>query len=237
MKHLHRCVAMLAMLAVLPLQSSEARPKFPPDETLSIPSLTLTDEQFLSGDSSGGTPVTLTGQLRFPSWDEHLPVVVLLHGSGGPEGGPAPYWRDFLNGMGIATLRLDSFTGRGVENVAENQSQLGWFAQMVDMYRAVDVLAAHPKIDPARIAVMGFSRGGTSVLYGSLQRFRKPYGPTKAKISAFIPFYPRCNLQLVDELGLGDALVREFHGTADNGTSPGPVATILRVSVPPGVMP
>ena len=195
----------IAAAATLVLFSSASvlfaaeRPKYPRDETLSVQSLTLSDFQFLTGETSTGIPVTLSGELRFPSWDEHLPAVVLLHGSGGPEGGPALHWRDLLNEMGIATFRLDSFTGRGISNVVLDQSQLGWFAQMYDMYRAVDVLAAHPKVDPARIVVMGFSRGGTSVLYGSLQRFQKLYGPKQTTIAAHIPFYPRCNLELIDD--------------------------------------
>ncbi|TIL61593.1 MAG: hypothetical protein E5Y81_21945, partial [Mesorhizobium sp.] len=115
-----------------PVLTEETRPKFAPDETLSVPSLTLTDEQFLRGDTANGVPVTLTGELRFPNWDERLPAVVLLHGSDGAKSGSAFQWAAFLNKMGIATLRLDSFGGRDVDRVAMDQSQLSLFAQIYD---------------------------------------------------------------------------------------------------------
>jgi hypothetical protein len=87
----------LVALFASPVLTEETRPKFPPDETLSVPSLTLTDEQFLRGDTANGVPVTLTGELRFPNWDERLPAVVLLHGSDGAKSGSAFQWAAFLN--------------------------------------------------------------------------------------------------------------------------------------------
>ncbi|CDM60950.1 MULTISPECIES: dienelactone hydrolase family protein [Rhizobium] len=198
--------------------AGEVRPKFPPDERLNVPSLTLTDEQFLEGDTANGVAVTLTGELRFPSWDEHLPAVILLHGSNGVKSGSASRWAEFLNRMGIATFRLDSFGGRGIDQVETDQSRLSPFAQFYDTYRAVDVLAAHPRIDPSRIAVIGFSRGGSAALYTSMRRFQALHGPTKARIAAHLSFYPACNIHFVDELDIADAPVREFHGAADDTT-------------------
>jgi dienelactone hydrolase len=212
----------LVALFASPVLTEETRPKFPPDETLSVPSLTLTDEQFLRGDTANGVPVTLTGELRFPNWDERLPAVVLLHGSDGAKSGLAFQWGAFLNKMGIATLRLDSFGGRGVDRVAMDQSQLSLFAQIYDTYRAVDVLAAHPRIDPSRIAVMGFSRGGFAALYTSMRRFQDLHGPTGARIAAHLPFYPLCGIQFVGELEIADAPIREFHGAADDWTPAAP---------------
>ncbi len=184
-----------------------------------MPLLTLTDEQFLLGDTANRVAVALTGQLRFPSWNERLPAVILLHGSNGAANStPAFRWGEFLNRMGIATFRLNSFGGRGIDQVETDQSRLSPFAHIYDTYRAVDVLAAHPRIDPSRIAVMGFSRGGSAALYTSIRRFQALHGPTKARIAAHLSFYPACNIHFVDELDIADAPVREFHGAADDTT-------------------
>jgi dienelactone hydrolase len=206
----------LLIVALLAVLVGAAGPKFPPDETMDVSSLTLTSEQFLRGDTANGIPVTLKGKLRFPNWDPRLPAIVLLHGSEGFLSSPAYRWGEFFNKMGIATLRLDSFGGRRIEQIAMDQSQLSPFAQIYDSYRAVDVLAAHPRIDPSRIAVMGFSRGGFAALYASMRRFQDLYGPTKARIAAHLPFYPVCSIQLIGELDIADAPIREFHGAADD---------------------
>ena len=195
---------LMMMLFVSAALAEEVKPKFPPEERINVPSLTLTNEQFLSGDTANGVPVTLTGNLRFPNWQERLPAVVLLHGSDGASSSPVFHWGQFLNKMGITTLRLDSFSGRGIGQVSGNQSQLSMFAQVYDAYRAVDALATHPRIDSSRIAVMGFSRGGGAALYSSMRRFQDLYGPRKTHIAAHLPFYPFCNVQLVGELDIAD---------------------------------
>jgi dienelactone hydrolase len=205
----------LALFAATVL-ADDAKPKLPPVERLNVPSLNLTNEQFLRGDKANGIPITLTSDLRFPNWAERLPAVVLLHGSDGPSSGAVFQWGQFLNKMGIATLRLDSFGGRGIGQVAGDQSQLSMFAQIYDAYRAVDALATHPRIDPTRIAVMGFSRGGGAALYSSMRRFQDHFGPARTRIAAHIPFYPFCNIRLVGELAIADAPLREFFGAADD---------------------
>jgi len=184
-------------------------------EIHSFQSMTLTDQEFLTGRKEG-KPVTLAGELRLPRpGNDRLPVVVLLHGSGGVSGNVLD-WEQDLNAMGVATFVLDSFTARGIVNTNYDQAQLGRLAMIVDVYRALDALAKHPRIDPKRIALMGFSRGGQAALYASLKRFQSLYGPVGQEFAAYIVFYPLCNTVYRDDEDVADKPIRIFHGSADD---------------------
>jgi len=184
-------------------------------EIHSFQSTTLTDQEFLNG-SKAGRPVTLAGELRFPRpGNDRMPVVVLLHGSGGVSGYVTDWEQDLL-AMGVATFVIDSFTARGIVNTINDQSQLGWLAMIVDGYRALDLLARHPRIDPARIALMGFSRGGVAALYASVKRFQRMHGPAGQEFAAHIPFYPSCGTAFRDDEDVTDKPIRLFHGSADD---------------------
>jgi hypothetical protein len=66
-----------ALVAPAAAQSADAsRQTAARVELHAIPSLTLTDQQFLSGDANG-KPVTITGELRIAQGSGKLPVVVL----------------------------------------------------------------------------------------------------------------------------------------------------------------
>src|SRR6476661_2115981 len=71
-------------------------------EIYAIPTLTITDQQFLTGDANG-KQVTVAGEFRIAQGDGKLPVVVLMHGSSGV-GGTTDAWVRHLNAMGISTF-------------------------------------------------------------------------------------------------------------------------------------
>lgn len=192
------------------------------DEELAIQSRTISDEDFLSSNAKAGDSVLLKGTLSGPEGNDKLPAVILLHGTDGPGSGAVWGWERYLNSAGVATLRLDSYTGRGLTQASTDQSTFGQFTQIYDTYRAADVLAEHPGIDEKRIAVMGFSRGGNAALYSALSRFQKSFGPSKARIVAHLPFYPACNFELVGDLDVTEAPIREFHGSDDDWTPAAP---------------
>jgi len=204
--------AVLSLVAVAPgaVLAQVARVEVIPFQTT-----TLTDQEFLAGQREG-KPATIAGELRIPTaGTARLPAVVLIHGSGGI-GASVEDWVSLLNGAGVATFVLDSFTGRGIVDVRNDQSQLGRLVGVVDLYRALELLAKHPRIDPRRIAVIGFSRGGQAALYASVKRFQRMHGPADAAFAAYVPFYADCMTTYIDDGDVASTPIRMFHGTSDD---------------------
>jgi dienelactone hydrolase len=176
--------------------------------------LTLGDQQFLTGASDGKT-VRIGGVLGIPPGTERFPAVVLVHGSDGA-GAREEQWIQDLNEVGVATFLVDSFTGRGIVQTITDQSQLGHLGMIFDAYRALELLSKHPQLDVSRIAVMGFSKGGFVALYSSMRRFQRLYGPANLEFAAYIPFYPRCDTPYLEDEQVSDHPIRIFHGVADD---------------------
>ena len=188
----------------------EVKPEIHPVETV-----TLTARQFLRGEK-GGKPTVLAGVLRVPvSGTARLPAIVLLHGSAGVTE-TTERWALEIAGIGVASFLLDCFSGRGIANSTADQSQLDALAMMVDAYRALGLLARDPRLDPERIAVMGFSKGAVAAVYSSNQRFRNAYGPSNVEFAAHIGLYTPCYITYRDDSCVTGKPLRLFHGAADD---------------------
>ena len=214
----HKFSAAWLIIGLVWAQSALAEPSLKDlasrTELRAVETLTLTDQQFLTGDKNGKA-VSISGELRIPQGTTaRLPVVILQHGSGGLNGGHE-LWAKTFNEMKIASFRVDSFSGRGIVSTSTDQALLGRLNMILDAYRAFDVLANHPRIDPARIAIMGFSRGGQSALSSSMKRFQKTWNP-RADFAAYIPFYASCSTTFVGDADLSQHPIRQFHGAADD---------------------
>jgi dienelactone hydrolase len=212
-------LAVTAALLISPAPAGEA-----PLATKDLPvrielhpfqTLTLSDQQFLTGDKAGAKPTTLGGELNIAQGQGRRPVVILMHGSGGA-GGNIGYWQRQLQAMGISTFVIDGMTGRGFTGVGANQASLGRLNFILDIYRALDILAKHPRVDPSRIALMGFSRGGQAALYASEARFHKLWNESGAELAAYVAFYPDCATTYRDDTAVVAKPIRIFHGTPDS---------------------
>jgi dienelactone hydrolase len=212
-----RIIGVAAMSLVAPT------PAFSQDqiEIVNFQSLTFPGSLFTPPFMSApqdGTPATIFGVLRLPEGTGRVPAVVLTHGCSGITGAET-FWGGSLVQLGIATFVVNSFAGRGIPRVCSGPHTISAASVLTDVYRARDLLAAHPRIDLTRIALMGFSFGGRTALWASHPRFQQRYGLGPSRFAAHLAFYPTsCHIRLADEDRVGDAPIRIFHGAADDAT-------------------
>jgi dienelactone hydrolase len=190
-------------------------------EVYPVQTVTLSTANFLLGKKEG-KPATIAGELRIPKpGTDRLPAVVIVHGSGGI-GFNLGMWAGELNKAGFATFVVDSFTGRGITDTITDQAQLSSYTMMNDAFSALAELAKHPRIDPDKIAVMGFSKGAIPSLYASMNRFQSAYAPEGASFAAYIGFYTPCNTAMIGDEIVSEKPIRLYHGVADNRVPVGP---------------
>jgi dienelactone hydrolase len=121
-----------------------------------------------------------------------FPFVVLLHGCGGLHRealwtGWVEPWADLFRAQGIGTAVVDSFGPRGVDQVCTGNVAAWAERRADDAYSARAWLAEQPYVDAARIAVMGMSNGGRTVL-AALRTSLKHAQP----FAAGVALYPGC---------------------------------------------
>jgi dienelactone hydrolase len=213
-----KLIVALAGALLLSLICEKAEAQVAREAFYSIPSETVSAADFLTGKK--GTPVALAGQLRFAkTGSARQPVVILLHSASGPITDGAPYeeWPRVLNELGIATFAVDSYAGRGLVNYPADPGKISFLTRIIDAYRALEVVAKEPRIDPTRVAVMGFSQGASAALYSSMARFQKMYGNPDLQFVGHISAYAICITRFRDEEDVKKPILM-LHGTADDLT-------------------
>jgi dienelactone hydrolase len=151
----------------------------------------MTSLHYVALPSLHEPPLTVAGRLRIPEIEGALPAVILLHGSAGPserEGGYA----EPLNDAGFVTLELDQWSPRGLAGGAEGRPRTV-VETLPDLFGARAWLAGHPKVDPPRIGVIGFSFGAVAAMLAATQARNQPFLGDD-HFAALMPVYPICHL-------------------------------------------
>ena len=125
-----------------------------------------------------------------------IPAMVVVHGSSGVVQNDWD-WAKRLNDLGVATFVIDNFTGRGVKETATDQSRLSPAADVAGALAALRLLATHPSIDPSRIGVIGFSRGGSAAINSALEPIRHAIINDDLRFAAHVARYPGCAVPFV----------------------------------------
>lgn len=176
-----------------------------------------------------GEPASIVGHLFLPAEPAagKVAAVILVHGSGGIYDAMLDYWPKRFNAAGLAVLSLDTFGPRGVKSTAEDQSQVPFAADTADAFVALRMLATHPRIDPKRIAVMGFSRGGITAWRSAINRIIVSQKlPGDLRFAAHVPVYAGGCVgifRVTPKAGVfSPAPMLWVHGDADDYTPIGP---------------
>ncbi|MBR0696870.1 dienelactone hydrolase family protein [Bradyrhizobium lablabi] len=138
-------------------------------------------------ESPLASPQPLQGYLRRPDGAGPLPAVILLHGCSGFWRQLDERWGKRLAGWGYVTLTVDRFGPRGITSSCTAGAPP---ATVHDAYRALSYLTRQPSIDPARVAVIGFSQGAWLALF-SVERGAIERNATE-KFRSAVAFYPPC---------------------------------------------
>ena len=116
----------------------------------------------------------VSGELRLPaSIHDRLPAVLILHSSPGFDGRGA-FYAEALNQAGIATIEIDYLRGKGMPATPRHN--------LPHAYETLAYLARHPRIDPTRIGIMGFSWGGIISVLTSSEALTRQYTRGQASV-------------------------------------------------------
>jgi dienelactone hydrolase len=133
-------------------------------------------------------PLTIAGELRLPETDRQCPAVLVCHGSDGVDVRGA-FHIDALVAAGFATFEIDMWAARGTMRGATARPR-SVPSTLPDAYAALDFLAAQPEIDPARIAIIGFSWGGVVAMLAATRRYTDDLAAPGQAFAAHAAFYP-----------------------------------------------
>ncbi len=154
-------------------------------------------------------PVEGRGRLFWPdaeASERRRPAVVLLPGLGGMAESREPRYGAFLARHGYVALACDTFAERGAGEASLLRRALTISETMMaaDAFAALRHLAADPRIDPDRIAVVGFSYGGLAAILCAYRQVADTLaGPGGPRFCAHASYYGCAVARLADPTTTG----------------------------------
>jgi dienelactone hydrolase len=141
-------------------------------------------------------------------------TVLVFHGCSGQSPAFVENVKSWLLPAGYALLFVDSFAARGVADWHPvcGGKQLWGNERALDVYAAIELAASLPQVDGQRLALLGYSHGGWTILdalaYGgsSGHGFSAPGNAALQRVRAAIAFYPYCGFPARLRQGMGREL-------------------------------
>ena len=138
---------------------------------------------------------TITGDLFLPERTAGpTPLVVTSIGSHGLTSGREELYAEALTRAGMAMFIVDSYTARGFTETISDQGKLSIAASITDAMFAIKDMASDSRFDPARLALLGYSRGGAVSVQSWDERIQDAMlGDIRP--AAHVALYPPCYTQ------------------------------------------
>jgi dienelactone hydrolase len=202
-------------------------------------------------DPETGQPVTISALYFRPAAAENnasgkTPAVVALHGCGGMYSETLARrdrltlrhqaMADLLVAEGYAVLFPDSFNPRGRREICSlklGNQRITQDNRRLDVLAALEFLRTRPEIDGTRVALLGWSHGGSATLAAINRRhpvvtqFLAAETPGDKFYRTAVAFYPGCIESMRTRFGYAPATaVSIFIGESDDWTSPTPCVAL-----------
>ena len=164
--------------------------------------------------------VTLDAALVRPDGPSHGPAVVALHGCSGPFASRDGSWTEMLVRTGHTVLLPDSFGSRGLGSqcgVADRSVDAS-HVRRADAIAAAEWLSRQPDVPPGGIDLLGWSNGGTTVMWTIP---RQP-APPPGLFRRFVAFYPGCRTESLDAAWQPSGPLMILVGALDDWTPAAP---------------
>lgn len=159
------------------------------------------------------------GQLTIPidslQPNKKFPLIIGVAGSLGWRSHHYEYLEMYRKN-GFATFELNSFKSRNIKSTVGSQDEVTTAAIILDAYRALEVLANHPKIDKNKVSITGWSLGGAVALFSGWMPIKKAIN-NNLKFASHLAFYPPCFFD-PENTDFTDSPIHILIGEFDNWT-------------------
>ncbi|HEX2501256.1 MAG TPA: dienelactone hydrolase family protein [Methylomirabilota bacterium] len=149
---------------------------------------------FAGAPTQGRLPAQIQGVLLRPEGAGPFPAIAMLHGCSGLRTGSGAirakprFWAEHFRDLGYATLLVDSFSTRGIDEVCTGRHLLSPVRERADDARgALRYLQSRSDVRADRIGLLGWSNGAAAALSVVFDR-----GTVERDFRAAVAFYPNC---------------------------------------------
>lgn len=185
-----------------------------------------------------GDEVVLQAALYMPKGTGPFPAVIAMHGCSGLRDKTGELserhrdWAERLSAQGFIVLLPDSFASRGLGTQCKNSERevRPSRERVADVEAAFDYVAGLAQVKTSAINLLGWSNGGSTVLYAIAPK----NVPAKGDFARAIAFYPGCRVPLENGRWHARLPLLILMGEADDWTPAAPCKTLAGEAVAQG---